>query len=251
MKLTREQGIFAAIALALLLAAGTGVYLWKNRDPYEGLVTSIEVQSDEATRTLAQQRIATAQASLQAAEDAGEDPMPDMYNAIAGDALILGDLVLARESLESSISLNSLDGSVWSSYAYTLVLMQDYENAKMAYYRALELTPIETTYRSLINVLEEHFPEEKEEVKVLYEDSVEQLGRLMFNMLGLGNWYANAGECDKAKDHFDVAEDLATSDEIREQVEEEKREALTACKVLDGTGENSEGRELKSNNENE
>lgn len=249
MKLSREKYIGIAVVIALIAAAVMGGYLWINRDPYEGLVTRIEVQSDESTRTLAEQRIATAQASLQAAKDAGEEPMADMYNSIASDALLLGDLVLARESLETSLSMNSLDGTVWSSYAYTLVLMQDYENAKTAYYRALELTPLETTYRSLVDLLEKHFPEEKESIKMLYEDSVEQLGRMMFNMLGLGNWYADRGDCDKAKDHFEVAEDLATSDEIREQVEEEKRAALTACKALDGTGENTEGRELNNNDE--
>lgn len=237
MKFSREQVIFSAVVVALLLAAGIGVYLWKNQDPYEGLVTYIEVQADDATRALAGQRIATAQAAIQAAKDAGESVMPDFYNSIASDALLLGDLILVRESLESSLALNSLDSSVWSSYAYALFLMQDYEDAKTAYYRTLELTPLETDYRALIDLLEEQFPEEKEEVKALYEDAVEQIGQKMFNMLGLGNWYADAGNCDKAKDHFKVAEDLAASEEIRTQVEEEKHAALAACRELNSTGE--------------
>lgn len=232
MKFSREQYIFSAAALAMLIALGIGAYSFINRDPYEGLVTHIEVQSDEGIRTLAEQRIATAQASLQAAEDAEQEIDPDMYNAIASDALILGDLVLARESLELSLTYNSLNGTTWSSYAYTLLMMQDYENAKNAYLRAVEITPMEATYRDAIRILTQQFPDEKTKVKDLYEDSVDLLGQKMFNMLGLANWYADAGDCDRSEDHFDVAKDLATSDEIRQQVVDEEAAALLVCKEV-------------------
>lgn len=234
MKLSREQYIFSAAALAVLLALGVGVYAWVNQDPYEGLVTYIEVQSDEGVRTLAQQRIATAQASIQASKDAGEEINFDLYNAIASDALILGDLILARESLESSLENNSLNGTTWSSYAYTLLMMQDYENAKNAYLRAVEITPMEATYRDAVRILTQHFPEEQLKVKELYEDSVDVLGQKMFNMLGLANWYADAGDCDRSEDHFDVAKDLSTSDEIRQQVIDEEKAALLVCKEVAG-----------------
>ncbi|MEK9157258.1 MAG: hypothetical protein AAB448_03990 [Patescibacteria group bacterium] len=234
MKFSREQYIFLAAGVAILVAGSIGIYSFMNQDPYEGLVTHVEVQSDEGLRTLAEQRIATAQASLQAATDAGEELNTDLYNAIASDALLLGDLVLARESLESSLSYNSLNGTTWSSYAYTLLSMQDYENAKSAYLRAVEITPMEATYRDAIRILTQHFPEEREKVKELYEDSVDLLGQKMFNMLGLANWYADAGDCDRAESHFDVAEDLSTSDDIRQQVVDEKEAALLVCKEFEG-----------------
>jgi tetratricopeptide (TPR) repeat protein len=251
MKFSREKSIGLIIVLALVLAVGTGVYMYRNQDPYEGFVTHIDVQGDEGVRTLAQQRIATAQASIQAAKDAGQTVDADLYGTIAGDALILGDLVLARESLEASLASNSLNSGTWSSYGYTLLMMHDYENAKTAYLRAVELTPMEQTYRDAINILQDFFPEEKNKVKELYEDSVDTLGQKNFNMIGLGNWYADAGDCSKAKDHFEVAESLAGSEEIREQIEEEKLAALTACKALDDTGENTEERELNTNNASE
>lgn len=232
MKFSREQYIFSAVALAVLIALGIGVYSFLNQDPYEGLITHIDIQSDEGVRTLAQQRIATAQASIQASKDAGEEINVDLYNAIASDALLLGDLVLARESLELSLAQNSLNGTTWSSYGYTLLLMQDYENAKNAYLRAVEITPMEATYRDAIRILTQQFPDEKTRMKELYEDSVDVLGQKMFNMLGLANWYAEAGDCAKAKDHFSVAEDLSTSDEVRQQVVDEKMAALAACKAM-------------------
>jgi len=232
MKFSREQYIFSVAALAVLVALGIGAYSFLNQDPYEGLVTRIEVQSDEGVRTLAEQRIATAQASMQAAQDAGQEVDPDMYNAIASDALILGDLVLARESLESSLAYNSLNGTTWSSYGYTLLLMQDYEDAKSAYLRAVEITPMEATYRDAIRILTQQFPDEKIKVKELYEDSVDLLGQKMFNMLGLANWYVDAGDCDRSEDHFDVAKDLAINDEIRQQIVDEEAAALIACKEV-------------------
>jgi tetratricopeptide (TPR) repeat protein len=232
MKFSREQYIFSLAALAILVAFGVGAYSWMNQNPYEGLITHLDVQSDEGVRTLARQRIATAQASLQAIEDAGKEIDPNMYNAIASDALLLGDLVLARESLELSLAHNSLNGATWSSYAYTLFVMQDYENAKNAYLRAVEATPMEATYRDAIRILSQQFPEEKAKIKELYEDSVDSLGQKMFNMLGLANWYADAGDCDRSEDHFDVAKNIATSDEIRKQIVDEEVAALAVCKEV-------------------
>lgn len=229
--LSREQRVFGLIGLAVALAIGFGIYAWMNRDPYAGLVTRIEVQSDEGVRTLAQQRIATAQASIEATKAVGEEIDINMYASIASDALLIGDLVLARESLEAAIAENSLNSAYWSSYGYTLRLMQDWENAKQAYLRAVELTPMEQTYRDAVGILKEQFPSEKEKVKALYEDSVETLGRKMFNMLGLANWYAEAGDCTRAKDHFDVAKALAENPDVRQQVEDEAREVVAACKM--------------------
>lgn len=232
MKFSREQYIFSAAALAVLIALSIGAYSFMHQDPYKGLVTHVDIQSDEGVRTLAEQRIATAQASIQASKDAGEEINADLYNTIASDALLLGDLVLARESLESSLAYNSLNGTTWSSYAYTLLLMQDYENAKSAYLRAVEITPMESTYRDAIRILTQQFPDEKTKVKELYEDSVDVLGQKMFNMLGLANWYAEVGDCERSEDHFDVAKDLATSDEIRQQVVDEEKAMLATCKEV-------------------
>ncbi|NBX49380.1 hypothetical protein EBT25_05410, partial [bacterium] len=145
--ISREQWIGGVVAIALIGALALGAYAWVNRDPYKGLVTRIEVQSDEGVRALAEQRIATAQASIQATEDAGEDVDENLYASIANDALLLGDLILARELLEKAIEENSLNSGFWSSYGYTLRLMQDWEDAKNAYLRAVELTPMEQTYR--------------------------------------------------------------------------------------------------------
>lgn len=249
-KLSREKIIGMVVLGAVVIAAAMGVYFLMNRDPYKGLVTHIEVQGDEGVRTLAEQRIATTQASIQAAKDAGETVDADMYSAIASDAFILGDLVLARESLEASLELNSLNSATWSSYGYTLMLMKDYENAKTAYLRAAELTPMEQTYRDAINLLTDFFPEEKEKVKELYEDSVDTIGQKVFNMMGLGNWYADAGDCVKAGDHFDVAISLAENADVKQQIKDEKRLALSACKEAAGAS-TGEGKELRTNKSEE
>lgn len=232
MKFSREQWVFALAGVALVAAGAIGAFSYMHRDPYEGLTTHMDVQGDEGVRTLARQRIATAQASLAATEQAGESIDAQTYNAIASDALLLGDLILARESLEKSLAMNSLNGTTWSSYGYTLVNMQDYDLARQAYLRAVEITPMEATYRDAIRILVQQFPDEKLKVKELYEDSVDLLGQKMFNMLGLANWYADAGDCSRAKDHFDVAEDLATNDDVRQQIVDEKETVLAECKAL-------------------
>lgn len=232
MKFSREQWVFALAGGALVVAGVIGVFSYTHRDPYEGLITHMDVQADEGVRTLARQRIATAQASLNATAQAGEEVDAQMYNAIASDALLLGDLILARESLEKSLAINSLNGTTWSSYGYTLVNMQDYDLARQAYLRAVEMTPMEATYRDAVRILTQQFPEEKGTIKDLYEDSVATLGQKMFNMLGLANWYADAGDCNRAEDHFKVAEDLATNDDVRQQVVEEKETVLAECKTL-------------------
>ncbi len=232
-KKTKNRMVVAGgLGILLLLGVGIGMYrAQRPASPYEGLTTTLEVQTDEATRALARQRIATAQASLAAAKASGEEPMNDLHLSIANDALLLGDLVLARTELEEALAYNSLYASAWNAYGNVLALMGDNDRAKTALLRAVELDPREGMYRAAIDFLEARFPEDKDIVKRLYDDARDQLGRTRFVMLGLGKWYAESGMCDKAEDHYEVAEDSEEPGDIRDQITQEKEAMLTACKT--------------------
>ncbi len=219
--------------IAVLIAVGIGAYLWVNRDPYAGLVKTMEVQSDEATKTLVRQRLATTQAAIVAAQQAGEEVNLDLYVSLASDSLLLGDLVSAREALEKQLEGNALNYTAWNTYGTVLEYMHDYEKALEAYYRALELQPNEEYYRDVITLIEKQFTDRDEQIEILYTDSVKTLGQNVWNMKGLGAWYAAHGDCEKADDHYDVAISLAENADIKVQLKTEAQEAKKACKASD------------------
>lgn len=207
MTLSRKQVIGLLVSVVVLAVASYGIWLISaSTDPYKGLVTQREVHIDEATREYFAQRLATTLASIEATERAGQDVDPDMYLSAASDAYSIGDLVTAREMLEKQLAVNSLNYVAWNNYSLVLEAMEDYEDADVAYQKTIELEHgIPKYYEDYANFLMAHYPERREELKALYEDDLARRGQTVWNMTGLGNWYAAAGECDKAIDHYEVA----------------------------------------------
>ena len=72
------------------------------------------------TRAVLEQRIATTNASIAAKTSAGETVLIDLYQSLAFDAYVLGDLVTARESYEYVVNANPLYYIGWNAYAKTL-----------------------------------------------------------------------------------------------------------------------------------
>lgn len=231
MKFTREHGIYLAAALAIAVAIVVGIAIAKqNQDPYRGLTTHIEVQMDAPTRTLIEQRLATTKAAIEAAKQSGTEVDLNLYLSLGGDALLLGDLIAAREAYEAQLAGNSLNHVAWNNYGYTLNLMGDNDKALEAYERAVEIDAYEKYYQDAIAFIEEHYPDRSAKVEELYQDSVRRLGQQSWNMLGLGRWYAGHNDCTRSEEHYDVAESLAANADTKQQVRLEAESALQTCK---------------------
>ena len=206
----RRTAIWAVcgVVLAVVLVVG-GVKLFGANDPYTGLTLWRETQIPEETRIILEQRIATTNASIAAKLSAGEDVSNDLYESLAYDAYVLGDLVTARESYERVVNANPLYYIGWNAYANTLEAMGDYDDAERAYRQALSLAPdVDTYYTDLTDLLTTRFTGRDEEVLALLQQGVDMLGQRLTFMIALAEWYTTHGDCDRAIAHYKVVASL-------------------------------------------
>ena len=207
MMLSRQQligGLVGAVVLALVIYGG---WLTANSaQPYAGLVTERDVELDESTQAYFEQRLATTLAAIAAAEQAGDEVDLNLYLGAASDAYSLGDLITAREMLEKQLAGNSINYVAWNNYALVLEDMEDYEAAESAYRHTIELEAgVAKYFEDYADFLLDHFPARRDELKAVYENDLARRGQTVWNMTGLGDWYAVGGECGKAVDHYEVA----------------------------------------------
>lgn len=229
-RFSRKQVVIGVSILVVLLAAGYMFWQKEGRrftDPYYGLVTSINVQMEDSTRTLLQQRLATAQASLAAQSSSGTDVDKQLYLVIAENEKMLGDLVASREMYEKYLDLMPTSYVAWNSYAALLELMEDYPNAEEAYKKALELLKVEEYYRSYVEFLQLHYPERRDDIKALLDDAYKNVLQTPWTMVSLGNWFFESGDCDQGKAHYDVA--IALSPENAVNLKKDQQELLSVC----------------------
>jgi tetratricopeptide (TPR) repeat protein len=207
MKLSRQQIIGIIVAGVIAALGGYGLWLATHtNDPYKGLVLERPIEIDEATREYLEQRLATTLAAIAAAEKAGTEVELNLYLSASSDAYMLGDLVTAREMLENQIAGNPINYVGWNNYALVLVAMEDYDGAEDAFVKTLEIeTGVEKYYHDYAEFLLNVRPEKRDQLKALYEDDLARRGQTVWNMTGLGDWYAVANECVKAVDHYEVA----------------------------------------------
>lgn len=223
-----NQKIFRVLAGIIILGAIVygASYWYTHRDPYAGLTTTFEIEMDEATKSLIDSRLSTTLAAIDAAKKSGEEVDANLYQSASVDFYLKGDLVNAREYLETYLAINPLSYIAWNNYGDVLEKMTDYVGAEKAYRKAIEIQGgTEEYYRDLYNLISVHYPERKTEAKQVLELSVDKVGQTNWNMIMLGRWYAVARDCDKAEAHYKVAKSLAPenvsiADEYKEVVKE-------------------------------
>lgn len=228
MKLARMHVIKSIVSLVVIGLAAYGVYHYWPRltDPYYGLQKTFDVQMTDDQRTTIVQRMALTKASIDAAKDAGTKVDLDLYVSYAGDALFLGDLVTAREYTELALEGNSLNPATWDTYGSILERMGDYAKAKEAYTTAITNDSAEEYYRDLVELIENHYPDQIDSVETLLLAAVDDLGQTPWLMVKLGQWYETHGDCARAKAHLKVAKTLSPDNQA---IADEYTRIATTC----------------------
>ncbi|MFA6522259.1 MAG: hypothetical protein WCT24_01540 [Patescibacteria group bacterium] len=215
-------GIVVAVLVAVI---GFVVFMQVSDSPkwqYRGLTLTQEIQMDDAMRTLLEGRLATEKAALasqiKAAGGSNEDPdQVDwfLYEQIASDYYMLGDLVGAREAYEDYFKLNAINYVAWNNYANVLELMGDRENAEYAFKQAFTIEPMEEFYRDYIEYikLDNEDGARDEEILNTLLDGVSRAGQTSWFMVELAVYYLAHGDCQNALDHYDVAKSLDPENE--------------------------------------
>lgn len=216
----QNKSLIYSIFFALVLFIGLFFYLlpkqdnvdkFKTFDPYKGLVTQKDIQMDAALKEAFLQEIGILQASVKEKRESGEKVDLNLYGTIASKAYDIGDLVLARESLEIILERNQINFSAWNNYGNVLKSMGDYDGAREAYLQAVKTSngTVEEYVRDFVELLEDYFPEEDELAKEYLLFGVEHKGQTPWFMVKLAEWYLEHEDCDRALAHYDVATRLA------------------------------------------
>jgi tetratricopeptide (TPR) repeat protein len=217
-----------SLVLALIVVVVGAYLLFQATNPYYGLVTEIEVQSDEATVEYLEQQLEQSLAAIEAAYQSGETPDLDLFMIVATNAYYLGDLVQARETYEEYFEENSINPAAWNTYANILYKMEDWSNAEKAYRTAVELSPMEEFYMDLVRVIEKD-SERHLEVEEILKEAVEVLGQTRSLMVSLGEYYYETSDCERSIAHFNVAKTLAESDSLVDAVQLEINKVNETC----------------------
>lgn len=230
-KLSRAPIVILASVVVVLLLGGYGISTQWDRltDPYFGLVTHLDVQMDDATRTLIQQRVTTTQASLDAQKDWSDTDIAQTYLVLAENQKMLGDLVASRKMYEVSLAKNESSYVAWNSYAKLLELMKDFPKAEDAYKKTITLMKDEPYYRDYVDFLTLHFPARQADIKTVLDEAYAQLKQTVWTMTALGNWNFTAGNCTEGRAHYNVAKTLAPSAAARESLAQDEEEKFAEC----------------------
>lgn len=207
MKITRKQAVLgvSGVAVLALIAFGAVQLFPRLINPYAGMKTTLEVQMTDATRLLVQQRLETAQASISAAKQAGEEFDMNLYLTIAEQNHILGDLIASREAYETYLELNPASYVAWNAYASILEIMGDYQKAGPAFQKAIEGLKAQEFFRDDAEFLAAHYPEKETEYKAVIDSAYEHLGQTSWTVQVLGDWYFVHNDCELGRDHYEVA----------------------------------------------
>jgi len=136
----------------------------------------------------------------------------------------LGDLAEAKEIYTTKILADHpADAPALENLGQTLFEMQDYKGAELRWRAAISVSPWEVTYLKLVNLIAAKFPDRQQEIQVILEEAIANLGQSAGLLLRLGDWYANNGQYDRALSHYQVAKQLAPEDSlINEKIAEVK-----------------------------
>lgn len=219
--MSKKNILLAAILLAVLAGGG---YLYYRKVNFIGLNHTIDRGLDEATRTYLNEQLAAAQQSLETAKVNGDEINLNLYITIAQNAYLMGDLVTARRAIEAQLEGNSLNYTAWNTYAQILEDMGDLDKADAAYAQAIDLGgTVEEFVRQYVEFLEEHYPDRRETVKNLLEQSVAVGGQTAWNMQSLARWYRDAQDCYQMNAHYKVAAAIMDgNDNIKKDWESDK-----------------------------
>lgn len=232
MRDTRRRVIWGIGGLVVVVVLVFGCWrIWSAaQNPYAGLTLVRETNIPDETRQLLAQRIATTEASIAAKVAAGEAVPVGLYESLAYDNYLLGDLRSARESYERVLNENPLYYVAWNSYANVLDDMDDKANAERAYRQSLTLAPdVEDYYLDYANFLATQFTDRDEEVRTILEQGVDALGQQQSFMVQLAEWYVAHGDCERAIAHYEIVADVNPA--VAESVAAKIAAARIACQA--------------------
>ncbi|GEM_PF-3247170 len=206
------------VVLALLVILATAAYAWRRAQPSVPILPVQEVVDRGMTdedRARFEARLADAVAQADAAEERDVFLLLQVGNAY----YTLGRLGEAVAVYQDILSMNPNDAPALENMGQTLLEMGNYPAAFEAWQRAAAVSPDETTYIRMADLVRDYMPESRDAIRLLLEAAVANVGQTYALMVRLGDWYAGEGQYDRAVSHYEVALQLQDDPQARARME--------------------------------
>lgn len=125
----------------------------------------------------------------------------------------IGELGTAVTWYQNILDTNPNDPPALENMGQAQLEEGDFAGAEASWKHALNYEAYEPTYLKLVKLIIEHFPEQHDDVRVILENGVANLGQTPGLMTQLGEWYAAAGDYETAVSHYEVAKQLSPDDD--------------------------------------
>jgi tetratricopeptide (TPR) repeat protein len=132
---------------------------------------------------------------------------------------ILGEVGNAAQAYREILAINPNDAAAFENLGQALYEMGDYVGSLEAWQRAATLSPSETTYFRIVELINTQLPEHKARIPALMEHGIANIGQTYGFMIRLGDWYAEQGDYVRAVSHYEVALQLSENAESRTVLE--------------------------------
>jgi len=124
----------------------------------------------------------------------------------------VGDLENAALTYRSILKDHPKDTPSFENLAQVQIEEGDYAGAEQSLRAAVDISAYEPTYLKLVDLIDEHFPARRQEIKGLLETAIGNLGQTPGLLARLAKWYADQGKIDEAISHYEVAHQLDPQD---------------------------------------
>ena len=210
------------VAIIVLIIAGSVWYFAGNSNdnkPEKTFITTVDRGISVENRAIFDAKIETQKAEIAAAAAEGKRDISKIL-VLGNLYYAVGELGLAVEQYNDILSSNPTDVPALENLGQAQIEMQDYQGARDSWQKAIDLSPFETTYLRLADLINKFMPENKADVKIILEHAITNLGQTPDLMIKLGDWYADNGDFERAISHYEVALQLVPENEAaREQME--------------------------------
>jgi len=211
--------------VGLVVVAVTGWLLYRQVNPpapvveKPTLLTVVDRGISEEDLAIQRQKIADLEAQIAEKNAAGERDI-NLILQLGNLYYGIGELEKSVEQYNDILSTHPNDAPSLENRGQALLEMGDYVGALESWQQALAVNPYEVTYLRVADLITEHFPESQDQVRIVLENAITNLGQTAGLLKRLGEWYEANEMYDEAISHYKVALQLDPDDEwLKNQID--------------------------------
>ena len=223
-----HHGITASIIVILVVVAA--IFIFRPEANKYSTDPDVRTYVDKGLTPEAQAEFGLRVSTLKASIDAADEFNAHDYLLLGNLYYQTGELALAKEAYEAILEKNSDDVGALENLGVTLEQMHDYKGAAQTWTKSLSLSGNVGIVINLVDVIENHIPEQYDRVDDILELSIQSLGQDEQLNTRLAKWFFENGQYDKAQSNYEVAETLSGKiGKYTERIAEARRQSIESA----------------------